>query len=398
MPPVLTGGFLRKKSKNISELLQYVEDFGILSIMPNDKKMARAVGLSLWVVAVGLLPAGCATYSGPAAMVQTEPKFGLTAFSQLVFNQTGVLLAAYDAMSGQIKIYRTENLSLMTSWKIKMNQSNSMIFSPDGKYLAIDSTNRRNIEIRELDSGKTAATLPFDERKIMAYLFSPDSKIFSILCDDGTILRWDTQDWTQMPDKPAPSFWSKIGASEYTHSVFPDDGNLVMVQGKENLWLWNLLNDSVSAIPNPFGKVNAITVSRDFKRIAGTCRKNLGFLFLVHAWDISTGQPIPLEDSEFWLCATVLAVNWHDTSSLTFSPDGTLLAATLVSHGGLRRSPESRIWRLDTGAVVWTLPSNVVDWWGQPLAFSPDGELLAVGRGSIRLFRVKDILSQGEHR
>jgi WD40 repeat protein len=309
-----------------------------------------------------------------------------------VFSQNGTLLAAHDAISGKVKIYQTENLSLIGSWK--MAQLNSMFFSPDGNYLAVDSANRRKIDICQLPSGKTAASLSFDKRKIMAFIFSPDSRLFSVLCDDGTLLRWDTQGWTQMPVRPASSFWSKLGAPKYTHSAFSEDGNLLILQGKNSLWLWNLQNDNLSPVPNPFGQIIGLAVSRDFIRIAGTCYKGLDFV--VRTWEVSTGHPVPLEDAEFGLFANIfLFSDFNHASSLVFSPDGTLLAATLTSSGPMRRGPESRIWRIDTGTVVWTRPSFDPEWVGPPLAFSPDGQLLAVGGGSIWLFRIKDILSQG---
>jgi WD40 repeat protein len=355
------------------------------------KKMVRTISLSLWAVVAGLLPAGCVTYSDPAAITRG----GAGVYPQIVFDQSGTLLAAHEAFWGKIEVYKTESLSLITSRKTKWNQPNSMIFSPDGKYLAFDSANRRKIEIWELDSGKTAAAISFDKRRIMACTFSSDAKIFSILCDDGTIQRWDMQGWTQMPDRPAPSFWSTIGASRYTCPVFSDDGNLLMVQGKDSLWLWNLQNDSLSAVPNPFGQNIRLTVSRDFSRIAGTCNKGLGLA--VRTWEVSTGKSVPLADAEFGLFANVLLFSdFNHASSLVFSPDGKFLAATLGSSGPMRRSPESRIWRLDTGAIVWTRHSYDPDWYGPPLAFSPDGRLLAVGGGSIRLFRVEDILSPGD--
>jgi hypothetical protein len=62
-------------------------------------------------------------------------------FNPVMFDRSGEFLAAYDGWSQRVNVYRTEDLHLVTSHKLKGGQPYSLLFSPDARYLAIDVSN-----------------------------------------------------------------------------------------------------------------------------------------------------------------------------------------------------------------------------------------------------------------
>jgi WD40 repeat protein len=100
--------------------------------------------------------------------------------------------------------------------------------------------------------------------------------------------------------------------------------------------------------------VHDITYSADGSLLAVACDNGN-----VQIWDVTQGELL-----------TVLQAH-TDSSAIvvTFSPDGMLLAS-----GGW--DDKVRLWNVGTWEEVTTIETNVAS-----LAFSPDGSLLAIGRG-----------------
>src|SRR5262249_11743896 len=102
-----------------------------------------------------------------------------------------------------------------------------------------------------------------------------------------------------------------------------------------------------------------------------------------HLLAIASGQVIHLWDAVHRRDATTIAVEGeHAPTGLTFSPDGTTLAAGINTVGA-----EVRLWRASDGTLLQSFKSrkstSVVQ-----VVFSPDGKVLAASglKGPLMLF------------
>lgn len=224
-------------------------------------------------------------------------------------------------------------------------------------------------------------------------------------------------------------------------AISPDGTLAVSCGHDQSLRFWSIPNGkpvrTVAAIdpPQEFGSINQVRFSPDGRWVAATT--NTGG-HRVMFWDVATGKEArpPLRfpategvhDAAFAPAGRLLAVasrvagvrvwdvdrdrlvrQFHYTEKdpgdawvVAFSPDGKLLAAA-ISRGDNRimeksitsdewKPPPERsllVWDFDTGKEVFTAWSDQAD--GCPLAFSPDGKLLATQGGRVPTIQTWDV-------
>ena len=70
----------------------------------------------------------------------------------------------------------------------------SVVFSPDGRYLAVGTDGGSSVQLIDTSSWQVIRTFEGHTLAVTSVAFSPDGKILASGSDDGTIKLWDISD------------------------------------------------------------------------------------------------------------------------------------------------------------------------------------------------------------
>jgi RNA polymerase sigma factor (sigma-70 family) len=237
-------------------------------------------------------------------------------------------------------------------------QVTTVVFSPDGKTLATagqDQTIRlwevaTGKEIRRLLVGTPPADHPWPQ---LLVAFSADGKSLATAAPGQPVRLWEVATGKEIRQLPQPAAESL---------AFSPDGQTLASGDRDGLiHLWDVAAGKVSrTFPRVRGRAEAVTsiaFSPDGKVLAS------GYEGAILLWEVATAREIyrlRAEESK------------GGFGQFAFSPDGKTLAA---QRSGTRESGV-QLWEVATGKEIRTLDKA-----GGPLAFSPDGKMLAAGLG-----------------
>ena len=264
--------------------------------------------------------------------------------ANVIFSPDGKLLAIIDA--NIIRLWDIESGEQLHLLKGNENYLTSAVFSPNGKQLAAAS-NDNTARLWDANTGKQLYILKGHNKHVRSVVFSPDGKRVATASHDKTARLWDANTGKQL--------YTLKGHEDWVHSVeFSSDGKLLATASNDNtarLWDANTgkqlhtlkADENVlwSAEYSPDGKLLATISSDDTVRL----------------WDANTRKQLH-------------TLKGHDSQvdSVEFSPDGKLLATT-------SQDSTVRLWNANTGKQLHTLKGYNSYVWS--VEFSPDGKLLA---------------------
>lgn len=202
--------------------------------------------------------------------------------------------------------------------------------SPDGRVVATPQADGRTAIVDVTSSRRVALTEPSPGGRPAGVAWRPDGTFFVTTADHGRVEAWA-----------------------------PDGSHLHSYRGQPAV-----VDPPIAPKPYTPSEAVAITFSPDGSLLAASNGDNR-----VYVWDVD-GRTLVTRD--LVAKSTVFA--------LAFSPDGTLLAAAAAREG--QAGGVARVWRLADRKLLFT--ANIDDGYGfgDAVAFTPDGKLLATGGGT----------------
>ena len=289
------------------------------------------------------------------------PEVGLGA----TFAGDGIRAASYN-INHVVKLWDVSSGRLLRKLKGHTAVIHNVAFNPEGTLLASASMDR---SVRLWDLAETIGPLRFTahaiprfshpNKSILAWVACPGGGPLLSFGEDRALKRWELTSGRELrtvalaleahPDREVAAFSPK--------------GNLLAVRlpVKQRVQIWGtdpcVLVQELDASPSPGGFVrsHSLAFDRDGSRLA--IAETSG---LVKVWDLGQGRLLHQLGRPARYFAT----------SVNFSPDGRLLAASLPRVG-------SRIWEVDTARELATIKKLHA-----PLAFGPGGRELA---GAFRI-------------
>jgi WD40 repeat protein len=316
---------------------------------------------------------------------------GSGAVESLVFSPDGRTLAVGDT-GGQVGLWDTAS-GRRTATLDEGSSVYTVAFSPHGRTLAVGDDGDQ-VGLWDTASGRRTATLA-EGSPVISVAFSPDGRTLAAGDFGGHIGLWDTASGRRTATLAE-------GSPVISVAFSPDGRTLAAGDRSGHVGLWNTASGRRAAGVTTGGPVDSVAFSPDGRTLAAGDRSGH-----VGLWDTASGRRTATldEGSPVYTVAfspdgrTLAAgdlggqVGLWDTASgrrtatlaegspvytVAFSPRGPTLAAG--DYGG-----DIALW--DTGGGQWTAALAE----GSPVytvAFSPDGRKLAVGSGDIGLWDI----------
>lgn len=256
-----------------------------------------------------------------------------------------------------------------------------LAFSPNGKTLATGGENCA-LQFWDVATGRKKRLLSQRFDSTYAIKFSPNGRLLALGSSAFVgVALWDTQTGKKVRTLKEP--YTKLKGEHVQDIVFSPDGKTLIANPRGKLQVWDVGSGRlIRRIESP-KKQWSLTLSPDGKTLA-TCvilrqGKDGCDICGVQFWDVKTGK----------LNLKLSGSRASGGSPLTFSPDGRQLVTRLAEDdkpsSKPRQSFESSIsqWYLQSGQF-WARAAVKITANGgaNPLAFSPDGRLLAVGHNN----------------
>lgn len=257
----------------------------------------------------------------------------------------------------------------------------SLVFSPDGRTLAAAAA--KNVRTWDADTGEAQLTLRVPEHplRVHSVMFSPDGRTLVSAATNRNVLLWDAA--TGEPGYTLRhSGWTST--SVFSVAFSPDGRTLASASGLLDSYgkirLWDVRTGEVRLEWFRSIGTRSLVFSPDGHTLASA-----DFEGHVHLWDAQTG----VQRLELFTEPII--------RTLRFSPDGRTLA---TSHAKLRRRPADqlvRLWNTQTGQPLEALGGHTKNANNagftknvSSMAFSPDGRILAATADDAKVFRLWD--------
>lgn len=227
----------------------------------------------------------------------------------IAFGAGGYLLAVGTG-SGDVRLWDATSGDGSGFMQKHTGAVESLAFQKDG-FLVASGSGEGSVQLWDIASSAEQAVLTDDSNPIAVggLAFSPDDTILAV-GGGSTIQIWDVASNTIQTTL-------ETEVSDISSVSFSPDGAWLAYGGADSsVWVWDLESDNHALIEGLSGSVSALAFSPDGQVIVSVDAST------VQLWDASTGE-------------NKAALAGQAVSSITFNPDGTLLASGSEAGGAV---------------------------------------------------------------
>ncbi|REJ44776.1 MAG: protein kinase [Microcystis flos-aquae TF09] len=276
----------------------------------------------------------------------------------VIYSPDGRYLAS-GSQDKTIKIWEVATGKELRTLTGHSDRVRSVVYSPDGRYLASGSWDK-TIKVWDVVTGTELRTLAGYSGWVWSVAYSPDGRYLASGSDDDTLTIWEVATGKQLR--------TLTGHSLFVMSVVysPDGRYLASGNGDKTIKIWEVATGKeLPTFTGHSSVVLSVVYSPDGRYLAsGSSDKT------IKIWEVATGKELP-----------TLTGHSREVMSVVYSPDGRYLASG-------SQDKTIKIWEVATGKELRTLTghsSSVLS-----VVYSPDGRYLASGSGdkTIKIWRV----------
>jgi WD40 repeat protein len=354
-----TGKELRKRTVQNSNLnIALSADAKTIAFFANDQT------LRVWDTTAAEGPRVLAKLEPP---IQNQPRFSP---GVLALSPDGKVLAlgGTHGQDGVVRRWDVAAAKELDRWPGFAGGVQALAFAPDGKGLAVADGRQQAIHLLNLATSKVLREFAGQRGGATAPAFAPDGKTLAAV-SNGSVSLWDTLTGKELRQLPAQAFYLMPPAFS------PDGKTLAIGSGLGNrVRLWDLATGKeLHVFGGHQGEVAGVALAPDGKTLATASLDQT-----VRLWETATGKEIrqfirPELRKDVERVENVAPV-------IAFAPDGRTLVGG-YSDGTLC------VWDAHTGKLLRDFAGH-----GTPvvtLAYAPTGKALATG-GNDGLIRVWD--------
>lgn len=262
----------------------------------------------------------------------------------------------------RIKIWSVSDGSLIRTLEGHTYPVYSVSFSPDGKYLASGGYDK-TIKIWSFPEGSLIRTLKGHTNWVWSVSFSPDGRYLASGSDDETIKVWS------LPEGSLIKTLEGHTAGVLSVSFSPDGRYLASGSWDKTIKVWSFPDGFLIKTLQDIGAVGSVSFSPDGRYLVSGSDDET-----IKIWSLLEGSLVKILEGH---TASVLSVS--------FSPNGRYLASGSDDN-------TIKVWSIPEGSLIETLKGHTD--WVRSVSFSPDGRYLASGSrdNTIKVWSIREIL------